>query len=640
MHRHRGRTLALIALLAAALVALVAHHLWTAPDVVLLVPADGADWVRPDTEFHLASHQNPTTFAVFETTLTTPPGFAGATLSVTALKRVAVDVDGTRLFDSGDRDATWKQTCTVALPAHLSAGRHRLRFTVGNHYGPALVRVACGPLGLASGHGDWRASGDGVDWKPPVVASVPWRSILSDRWERTAPFLWRRLPLLAGLFAIGAGASLWSTSPTADRRPVDRGRVVRWAVVSLWVILAAVDLRWTSPADGYDADSHFAYIRHVAEHLRLPMPDAGPEFFQAPLYYVVSAGLWRALLVVGVKAAAMPTWMRLVPIACAVGLAELCYRAARHAFPGRSDLHAIAVVVGGLIPMNLYMGPFVSNEPAAGLVGGAVAVVGVRLLARPAEGVDRRWHAAAGLLLGLAFVTKVSMAVWAGPLAAAVAVAAARRGGAAAARAVVTVAVVAAAVSAPYVLRTWSVAGTPVISHAVLHDGGWWQDPGYRTPRQFLTFDRGLTRVAYGGTDGLWDALYTTTWGDGFLGGEIDPDHHTKLRFDLMSCGLWLGLVPMAAMGFGALAGRVRGGRWFPTVSVAAFLLAVAGVYLTLPIYSCGKGSYLLSTLPCATVLAAAGFDRVMVGRRSRAVVAGLLTCWAVTSWATYIVTR
>jgi hypothetical protein len=46
-----------------------------------------------------------------------------------------------------------------------------------------------------------------------------------------------------------------------------------------------------------------------------------------------------------------------------------------------------------------------------------------------------------------------------------------------------------------------------------------------------------------------------------------------------------------------------------------------------------GKASYMLSTVPCLALLAAAGLERPMAHRRARAVVAGVLTCWASTSY-------
>ena len=604
------------------------------PGVVLLLSRGGADWVRADRPFDLRSRVNAATAAAFETTFVVPAHFPGATLRVTGLRRVGVDVDGRRVLDPGDA-GDWKRERAVPLPADLSAGVHRLRLTVTDAVGPPLVRARCQPLGIATGRSAWRTA----DGRPAVAASLPWRPALSDQYGSTATVAAGRVPLL---LAVLGGATV-----LAGRwRPrIDVGRWVRWAVLAAWVALGAADVFRLPLGYGYDAPFHYDYIRFVADHARLPRPDGGVQFFQAPLYYVVSAVLWRALAAAGVATPQLPYWMRLVPLACGAGLAEACYRTARHAFPGRPGLHAVAVVVGGLMPVNLYMGLAASNEPLAGLLGGMVALVGVRFLTRPAERDEPRRWVVAGVLLGLAVLTKLTAGLWAVPLAVAV-----RRP-----RGVGWILAVAAIVSGPWFVRTWVVTGNPIVSHTILANAAWWQDPGYRTPRQLLTFGRGLTRVAYGGVDSVWDSLYSTAWGNGFLGGTVTAAGRSPVHLDLMAAGLWLGLGPMGLILVGLV--RTKPVLWdaegpnrgtsdpaltsclaLARLAVALFLAAVVWVYLTLPIYSCAKASYLLSTLPCVAVLAAAGWDRVVVGRWPRAVAVGLLTCWAAASYLAYVV--
>ncbi len=630
----RPRHLAAAAL-AILVLAAVAHHLWASPDVVLLVPRDGADWVRVDRPFEVRVFENVTSTAEFETTLVIPPGFAGDDLSVTALRSIAVTVDGVPIMVVGPAD-NWKIARTVRLFPTLTAGPHQLRLFATNPTGPALVRAACPALGLHTGDATWQAREPGGPWRPAIRAGDPWRPAMAEAYESTAPALLRCLPALFALFAAGAAAAWFRPG----RPSADWGRRLRWTVLAAWGVLAIADLYRVPLTIGYDVLSHYAYVRYIAGHARLPPPDGGTQFFQTPLYYIVSAILWRGLTALGAAAGDLPYLIRLVPLACGAGLAELCYRTARHAFPRRPDLHAVAVVVGGGAPVNLYMSLLVGNEPMAACLGGSVALLGVRFLARPGDAANPRWQVAAGAVLGLAVMTKVSMGLWAVPLAAAVATAVARHAGPRrAAGAVAVVAATTALICVPHVVRTWRLVGAPVVSHTVLRGTTWWQDPGYRTPRQLLTFGRGLTRVAYGGIDSVADSLYSTVWGNGFLSGMADPHHASPWHWDLMACGLWFGLLPTAAIATGALAGRVRGGRWFPVLSIGLFVAALVWVYLTLPIYSCAKGSYLLSALPCAAVLTAAGLDRIMVGRRSRAAVVGLLACWGATSYLTYLVT-
>jgi hypothetical protein len=536
-------------------------------------------------------------------------------VSVTALRQFTATVDDTPLAVPTPTD--WKQEVPVRLPTTLPAGPHRFRLTVTDPIGPPLVRARCDALGIATGWSDWR-----VDGAPAVPVSLPFRPALSDRFGPSFDGLrsvW--LPSLAAL--LGGMGIAWRT----NLRSRLWGPLCRWAVLGLWVFLGIANLYRIPLSFGYDAAFHYDYIRYLVDHARLPPPDGGVQFFQAPLSYIVSAGLWKILAATGASADRLPYLMRLVPLACGVGLADVCYRAARHAFPGRPALHAVAVLLGGLVPVNLYMGLAVSNEPMAALLGGCVALACLRFITRPAERDDPKRVAIAGLLLGAAILTKVTAGLWAVPLAVAL-----RRP-----RRVAVAWAVAAVVCGPWVVRTWRYTGTPALSHTVLADGQtWWQDPGYRTPRQLLTFGRGLTRVAYGGVDSVWDSLYATTWGNGFLSGTIGQPGRVPFDLRFMGAGLWFGLVPMGLAVIAALGGRAPAG--FAAGSIGLFVAAVVWVYLTLPIYSCAKGSYLLSTLPCAAVLVAAGCDRVAVGRRSRAVVVGLLTCWAATSYLAYVV--
>ncbi|MDD5103300.1 MAG: glycosyltransferase family 39 protein [Candidatus Peribacteraceae bacterium] len=71
----------------------------------------------------------------------------------------------------------------------------------------------------------------------------------------------------------------------------------RWQSTFFGVFSSGVVLRllyvFATPYQvrAYDADGHLEYIRYIAEHLALPPIRDGWEFYQAPLYYVLT-GLW------------------------------------------------------------------------------------------------------------------------------------------------------------------------------------------------------------------------------------------------------------------------------------------------------------------------------------------------------------
>jgi hypothetical protein len=163
----------------------------------------------------------------------------------------------------------------------------------------------------------------------------------------------------------------------------------------------------------------------------------------------------------------------------------------------------------------------------------------------------------------------------------------------------------------------------------------WWQDPGYRTADQYLSFGESLRHPIYAGYRSVWDGLYTTMWLDGTLSGKVSgvlPPWHTEA----LLAGAWLGLVPLALilLGVARAAGRLRRGAGDGIVlaagTVGLYLAALLWLSLQVPTYSTLKASYTLGLLPCYGVLAAAGLE--VLPRRAwlRVPLAAGLTCWAV----------
>ena len=625
------------ALLAFAVV--VAHRVRSDPDVVLLTPRDGAEWVRADRPFYLGLNVDRTVVATFETTFTVPASAGGEqVLHVSALGQLAVSVDGRAVADTGWGTGDWRTARAVRLPAMSAGQAHRLRVVAEDRSGPSLICADCRPLDLRTGSGRWRATERAEAtpsdrWPAAVSADHPWDLPLTDRFKTAGQSVAVWWPSIAAAAAVGAGASLW----TRRRPDVDWGRAVRLAVLVAWVGMGRWNLFRVPMAVGYDLGGHLDYVRSVAATWRVPLPTEGFETFHPPLFYFAAAALYRLATACGGAPATAATVLRLIPLACGAAMVELCYRAARATFPGRGDLHAVSAVVGGLVPMNLYMAQAVSNEPAAACLGGAVTVVCLWMLAgrgrRPAG-----W-ALLGLLLGLAILTKLSGLVWVGPAAGVVAVTA-RRGWP---RVIAPAAMlaVAAAVCGGYFVRNERAIGVPFLTHSIVGTSRWWQDPGYRTPAQFATFGRALVRPVFPAPASIWDDLYSTVWSDGMLNGLGAYAARPPWNYGLMSCGLWLALGPTAAIlaGVGvAVAGRsaTAAPLRFAAATMGAFGLALLYVCLTWPVYSCVKASYLLGVTPCGAVLAAAGFDRVR-GRWPRAIAVGWLTAWAVASWLTYL---
>jgi hypothetical protein len=631
----KTRACLLAAVLFVAGAALLLLRLRDDPGIVFLTDSGRAGWVRVPAPMELFARFDQPTTAVFSTTFDAPMSFLGAPLSVTALRQVSVEVDGRLLLD--DRDLLhWKTARGVQIPA-LAAGPHRLVIRVRNPTGPSLVRADCAAVGIATGSGressSWDGSADGGPPVPVVRADAAWEPGVPAEFGRTL----RSLAVCSPLLAVPLAAGMLLSRRRAF--PADWASRPRGLLLVAWVVLAADDVFKVPLTFGYDVQAHYAYIDFIASHGRLPPGDGGWQFFQSPLYYLISAGLQRLLTGSGAGAETVQRLLRVIPLACGASMVEICYRAGRLVFPTRNDLAAVVTGVGGLLPMNLYMAQSVSNEPMAAVLCGIVLLMCLKLITDPARLRSPAFLCRLGFVLGFAWLTKVSTLVWGVPVGIAVAVSAGRSGlrWPGTARAGLVILGSAGVCGGWFFVKNQVQLGRPFLTESTLAGKTWWQDPGYRTPRMLYEFGAVFDRTVFNGTQSVGDSLYGTLWGDGI------PVGAPSWNYGLVAASLWLGIVPTLMMMAGALRGWVRPGTTavavrLSAVTVVFYLAAVVLVFLRLPIYSCAKASYLLASTPCLAILAAAGFQALDGLPKTRSAVVGLLLAGGAAAYMGYFV--
>jgi hypothetical protein len=620
--------------------------------VILLRSRDGSDWIRVNQPFELIAHVGTTTLAHFRTDIEIPKEFAGAELRVRALRQVVVSLDGNQLFDTGPRVDDWRTIYRIPLSKDVQSGKHELRFRVIDANGPCLMWAYSPKIQLHSDE-HWQASLDGITWSPAIGADHESDPELSNRFGPVAGDVLAMSPLLIGLFIVGYS---FAARRASKSNWVQR---VRWGLLIAWLALAVNNFFKFPASNGYDAILHWEYIHYLGTHLRIPLPNEGAEFFQTPLYYIISAVIYRPMLALGLTPENAIEWLRIIPLTCGLVMVEICYRTARYAFPDRQDLQAIATAVGGLLPMNLYMAQSISNEPFAACFGGGVVCLSFRLLARPSWARTSAAAATCGLFLGLDILSKVSGLLMVAPLCGALvwSLAKQRVPITRILRSLAVLLIVAIGVCGWYFLRNLMSIGTLFYTNAKPSSWSWWQDPGYRTPRQLFEFGHVLLRPVWA-VHSVWDSLYSTLWADGFLSGDTNVQRLPPLNYRLMSCGVWLGLMPTILIVMAVVGLFVKSFRrpvesnlqqnqksnpdpamlWFSTISIGCFLAAIVYVFLTLPIYSCAKASYMLGLTPCIAVLVASGFGQLNSHRKLRAVAFGWLFCGLIVSYLTYFV--
>jgi hypothetical protein len=315
---------------------------------------------------------------------------------------------------------------------------------------------------------------------------------------------------------------------------------------------------------------------------------------------------------------------RLIPFASGLANVVLTYLLARRLFSGDSMKVCFAVAIAGLLPMNLYMSAYVSNEQLhAAWMSTSILLACNLILARDVRVVP---SLALGGVLGLALLTKftslllapvvlffVAFKSWAvdrNPFGRAVGIAAAPAG-------------VTAAVAGWYYLRNWLHFGKPVVGNwDATGDVTWWEQPGYHSVAYFTHFGESLRHPFFAGFSSFWDGIYSTLWGDGLVAGMIRvATRHDAWNYDYMAVGYLLALPATAVLvvGYGlalreALTETDMNRRC--ALSMLTALLFVMGfalvrVVISLPYYAQAKAFYAIAVIAPLSLVAAIGFTSV-----------------------------
>ncbi len=451
----------------------------------------------------------------------------------------------------------------------------------------------------------------------------------------------RLVPLFLGF----CGALYFATGQTGERGWPNwwSASRCRWVLIVAWLILAANNFLKVPGNVGYDVQVHIDYVSFLLDRHELPDASHGWQMFQAPLFYVLTAAVDYGLTKF-ISATAALLWLRWLTLACGIAQVEICFRAGRSVFPKREDLQALTVLLGGLLPMNVYMTQTLGNEPLCGVLTALILLWGWHALSEPqtASRTLPQWRL--GLIFGLDLLTKMSALMMAPIVSVVLAVVNRRRGWAATATAFARCFATAAVVSGWYYVRNYLRFGKMLVGGWDRVRGiHWWQDPGFRTPWQLISFGNSLFHPIHAGIYSMSDGFFASLWMDGNLSG-IDATMRIPWNMSLLLAAAWPGLLLSAAVAAGMLRGiwcrdsRLRHSLLLAAGSLILFLIAFVLLWFEVPAYSQAKASYTLGLTPAYAVLCVAGLDLLPPNRVIRSAVIAFVHCWCVLVYCTYFV--
>jgi hypothetical protein len=602
----------------------------TSQEIPFISQRGDARWIMPPVPVSAALEQwgratPPVTSYLRVLEVAEPPG--EVRLSLRAYRGYAVSLNGEPVPGGSDDGERWRHERSIDLPSGLlRPGANEIRIDIANAHGPALLALRID--GLAEpvvSDSSWGVVREGKLLGAAILADDTRRNPAARAVETPFEALSARRDILLAAFVAGALVFL------ASRRFA--GESLRSALPFAALLAACAVWGWMFlgtfvriPLEvGFDARHHGFYLDFLRENGVVPLATDGWSVYHPPLFYAIAAWLqWLGESLAGDAGAVIGA--KALPFLAGIANVAVAYALCRRVFPDEPSKQFIGVVFAAILPMNVYSAAYFSNETFHTLLAGLSLLVAIDLLLAPAASAKRALLL--GVLLGLALLTKFTAVAVAAVIMFFLGcklVAIERVAPARGVQLLACVLLPPLAIAGWFYLRNALVFGDPLIAnwgHLPGETQKWWQQPGFHTASYYLGFGESYRHPYLSGFHSYWDSLYTTLWGDGGIGGRVNPSQrHAFFRYDFVSAG-YLIAIPATLFTFaGALRAVAvaltdadpRRRAVFSLVATLAYAVVFSLTYMSLrlPYFAQAKASYGLVVMPLLALFFADGFGRL-----------------------------
>jgi hypothetical protein len=626
----------------------VIHRVFVSPAGRVILADDDAPWITAALPFSANNRQwgrvqTPPT--AFDKRFGLPDTAGPGRLWLRAFGSVTARLNGSAL-PLEEEPEHWQAAQRIDVTRWLVPGENRLQVEIRNFHGPGLLsaRLEVGGLRIAT-DASWQARVAGRPFEPSVRADDRRPHPDAQRPPGPSQGLAEHGLVLGGIFCG------WALLHAAMARRFARGREAEppdWdlaalgLVTLLWLILFFGKFVDIAPGYGFDAAQHLEYVAFLMAEGRVPLATDGWSMYHPPLYHLIEASAMGLAAPLGGMASTLaqkgPSFL------AGLGTVWLTGLLARRLFPGAPATRLLAIGFAGILPMNLYLAAYVSNEGLhAFLAAGAMLACVDLLLSRDTA---QRRIGLLSLWLGLALLTKYTAVVLAAVCLVFAGAHIVHRAGASSlrmGRAFLWLLGPVLLLAGWFYLRNVIEFGRPLVPNWDLPGPGrsWWSPPGFHTPGYYLSFGQALVRPFFSAFVSFWDALYSTLWGDGMLAGSVRwSGRNPAWSYTWMSVGYWLAVPATLLLGTGFIQivrstlrdpdGARRAALGLPLVFLAATGFMIFFATLSLPYFGQAKAFYALATTPVLALCFARGYTGVdgWLGRRTLAPLRSVLFGW------------
>ncbi|MFO0946033.1 MAG: hypothetical protein U1D30_08815 [Planctomycetota bacterium] len=458
---------------------------------------------------------------------------------------------------SAPPSSNWKVPAEIDVTRLLRAGENELEVRVENSKGPPALWLALEAASVrVSTDETWDVSLAGAAPRPARLASKP---LLEENYDYHFPSPIQAVqdrPWLTLLMAIPGIVAWLVWNRWLPDLVKTSGAYLEWAafavVATAWIAMYLHNAAFLFPKIGFDVHGHLAYIDHLKDQRTLPRADEGWEMFQPPLYYATAATVVKlsGTPSAGEDAGKLPLqYLGLVAGLLQVGF---IFFSLRLLFPESPGLVLVGLLLAAFLPMHLYMYQYTTNEGFAATWASASVYAALRIVLGHRDTVGA--HIALGLTLAAALNSKLTAVAILGVIVVVilgqVLVRAARGESWKSGLVKLGLALfIAVGLGGFHYFRLWRDFGSPLVANWDPELGlAWWQDPGYHTWEYFIRFGHVFSQPFLLGAHSLPDAIYSTLWGDGLLGGTVQAWFWPPWNMERLAAGYLFAIVPSIAI--------------------------------------------------------------------------------------------
>jgi len=543
-------------------------------------------------------------------------------IHIKAHKQAILFVDNIQVATT--KPDNWKKETRVNLSEHLKVGKNNITIEVQAFYGKEMLYAFISGL-----PNHWATDSS---WHSEVNGKPPVKAIIANDTQSDFNFNFQQAPLenllshalpIILVFLFSAVICVIAHYKLKPKHYSSLPKIALVILCLLWVSLFFKKTIYLSLLQGYDSEAHLEHTNYLLKNFELPWAHNGWEFYQPPLFYIISA-----ITRIFGNAIIPPDYniitIKLLPFVCGLGTVVAIYQLAKTRLIGSPIKAFLVVLFAGSLPMNIYISAYYTNEILASFLLNLVIIFSLKTFSE--DQIKPALVLPLSIVMGFGLLTKLTAFPIYIIISGFISLKLFFQRNTSFGNSIKCLSIIfliPAIISGWFYFRNYLNYGKFLVSHHkdFLFENQWsfWQYPGYHTLDYFLKFGEVFSKPFYAGIYSFWDGLYSTLWGDGFLGAFMDPIK--SWNWNYMSITYLIAFPAMLILLFGfwkSLACAVRGEDINTRIqhSFLVYLVFVALfflIYVNLlnASYATTKSFYCLFLLTPLSVFFAQGLEQI-----------------------------